>query len=72
MMSPRRYRALLTPPAIDACFLKLIGRQWDPDVVGAFMECKGEIYPPIYQQGIGTSAFHAIDEVMRHDLEGTA
>ncbi len=70
MMSPRRYRALLTPPAIDACFRKLSGKQWDPDVVAAFMECKGDIYPPIYQQGIGTSAYHAIDEVMRHDLQG--
>jgi HD-GYP domain-containing protein (c-di-GMP phosphodiesterase class II) len=70
MMSPRRYRALLTPPAIDACLRKLSGKQWDPEVVAAFMECKADIYPPIYQQGIGTSAYHAIDEVMRHDLEG--
>jgi HD-GYP domain-containing protein (c-di-GMP phosphodiesterase class II) len=72
MMSPRRYRAQLTPPSIDACFKKHSGTQWDPEVVAAFMECKAEIYPPIYQQGIGTSAFHAIDEVMRCDLEGPA
>jgi hypothetical protein len=72
MMSPRRYRPLLTPPNIDACFKKLSGKQWDPEVVAAFMACKADIYPPIYQQGIGTSAYHAIDEVMRHDLGGLA
>jgi hypothetical protein len=72
MLSPRRYRPLLTPPNIDACFKKLSGKQWDPEVVAAFLECKAEIYPPIYQQGIGTSAYHAIDEVMRHDLGGLA
>jgi HD-GYP domain-containing protein (c-di-GMP phosphodiesterase class II) len=72
MMSPRRYRALLTPPRIDACFKKLSGKQWDPEVVAAFMECSADVYPPIYQQGIGTSAFHAIGEVMRQDFEGPA
>jgi HD-GYP domain-containing protein (c-di-GMP phosphodiesterase class II) len=60
MMSSRRYRAALPPPQIDALFFELAGSQFDPQVVNHFMLCRHEIYPPIYQQGIGESAYHAV------------
>jgi HD-GYP domain-containing protein (c-di-GMP phosphodiesterase class II) len=67
MMSTRRYRAALTPPQIDATMAKLAGVQWDAKIVEAFMACRNDIYPPIYQRGIGDSAYHAIDGVIEAD-----
>jgi HD-GYP domain-containing protein (c-di-GMP phosphodiesterase class II) len=67
MMSTRRYRAALTPPQIDATMDRLGGVQWDPKITEAFMACREQIYPPIYQRGIGESALHAIDTVIDPD-----
>jgi HD-GYP domain-containing protein (c-di-GMP phosphodiesterase class II) len=67
MMSTRRYRAALTPPQIDATMVRLAGVQWDPKITEAFMACREQIYPPIYQRGIGESALHAIDTVIDPD-----
>jgi HD-GYP domain-containing protein (c-di-GMP phosphodiesterase class II) len=64
MMSPRRYRAALTPPQIDKVFRQHAGTQWDPAVVEHFMACRQDVYPPIYQKGIGESALHAIGHVV--------
>jgi hypothetical protein len=66
-MSPRRYRPAFTPPQIDEIMKRLAGKQWDPQVVEGFLGCRREIYPPIYQKGIGESAYHAIG----HAIEGT-
>jgi HD-GYP domain-containing protein (c-di-GMP phosphodiesterase class II) len=64
MMSPRRYRGMVTPPHIDTVLVQGSGTQWDPEVVKHFMNCREEIYPPIYQKGIGDSAHHSIEEIM--------
>jgi putative nucleotidyltransferase with HDIG domain len=69
MMAARRYRPPLTPPQIDATFQELAGAQWDPHVVLAFMRVRHQVYPPIYQQGIGESAYHAVADVL---TSGTA
>lgn len=72
MMSPRRYRPGRSPIEIDATFTREAGRQFDPAVVRAFMAIRHEVYPPIYQKGIGESAFHAIDHIVENMTETTA
>lgn len=71
MMSPRRYRSARSPYEIDAVFTAESGRQFDPNVVRAFMSVRHEIYPPIYQKGIGESAFHAIESIVDNMSEGS-
>jgi HD-GYP domain-containing protein (c-di-GMP phosphodiesterase class II) len=71
MMSPRRYRSARSPYEIDAVFNAESGRQFDPQVVRAFMAVRHEIYPPIYQKGIGESAFHAIGSIVDNLTEGS-
>jgi HD-GYP domain-containing protein (c-di-GMP phosphodiesterase class II) len=71
MMSPRRYRPARSPTEIDAVFGKETGRQFDPAVVAAFMAIRMQIYPPIFQKGIGESAFHAIDALVDNQTETT-
>jgi HD-GYP domain-containing protein (c-di-GMP phosphodiesterase class II) len=66
LMSPRRYRPARTPPFIDKVFCDGAGKQFDPEIVDHFMACRHEIYPPIYQKGIGDSACHAIDQIVEH------
>jgi HD-GYP domain-containing protein (c-di-GMP phosphodiesterase class II) len=72
MMSPRRYRPARSPLEIDAVFAQETGKQFDPAVVTAFMAVRHEIYPPIYQKGIGESAFHAIDTLVDNQTETVA
>jgi HD-GYP domain-containing protein (c-di-GMP phosphodiesterase class II) len=64
MMSPRRYRPARTPPFIDQVFDEGAGKQFDPEIVHHFMACRRQIYPPIYQRGIGDSACYAIDQIV--------
>jgi HD-GYP domain-containing protein (c-di-GMP phosphodiesterase class II) len=64
MMSPRRYRSARSPYEIDAVFTAEADIQFDPAIVRAFMAVRHEIYPPIYQKGIGESAFHAIESIV--------
>jgi HD superfamily phosphodiesterase len=71
MMSPRRYRPGRSPVEIDATFNKESGKQFDPTVVKAFMAIRHEVYPPIYQKGIGDSAFHAIENIVEDLTDGT-
>jgi hypothetical protein len=72
LMSPRRYRSQLTPPEIDAEFSRLAGQQWDPKVIEHFMRCRNDIYPPIYQKGIGDSAEVAIYDIVLRSSEGAS
>ncbi len=71
MMSHRRYRPARSPVEIDAVFTRESGRQFDPAVVKAFMAVRHEIYPPIYQKGIGDSAHHAIDHIVDNLTDAT-
>jgi HD-GYP domain-containing protein (c-di-GMP phosphodiesterase class II) len=70
MMSARRYRGPMAPPQIDAALRAGVGSQWDPRVVAAFMACRQDIYPPIYQKGIGESAALAIDGILEAMRDG--
>jgi HD-GYP domain-containing protein (c-di-GMP phosphodiesterase class II) len=71
MLSPRRYRPARTPPQIDAIFREQAGKQFDPGLVEQFMACRDQIYPPIYQKGLGESAFHAIDQIIEGLRDGS-
>lgn len=72
MMSARRYRPARTPVEIDGVFTREAGRQFDPIVVRAFMAVRHEIYPPIYQKGLGESAFHAIENIVDNMTDASA
>jgi hypothetical protein len=41
-------------------------------VVAAFMACRQDIYPPIYQKGIGESAVLAIDGILEAMRSGSS
>ena len=69
MMSPRRYRPARSPIEIDAVMTQETGKQFDPVVVTAFMAVRTQIYPPIYQKGIGESAYHAIETMVENQTE---
>ena len=47
------------------------GKQFDPAVVADFLTVRTQIYPPIYQKGIGESAFYAIDSIVNSLTETT-
>ncbi|MCI0701339.1 MAG: HD-GYP domain-containing protein [Planctomycetia bacterium] len=64
MMSPRRYRPALSPLAIDAVIERETGQQFAPDAAAAFLAVREKVYPPIYQKGIGDSAYHAIENIV--------
>lgn len=75
LMSPRTYRPALSPKAIDKIIIGGSGSQFDPQVVKDFLACREQIYPPIYQKGIGDTATHAIDGLVSSlglQAEGTA
>ena len=72
MMSPRRYRPARSPLDIDAVVEQEKGGQFDPSVVAAFTAVRGRIYPPIYQKGLGESAYHAIDTLVKDQTETAA
>ena len=40
-----------------------------PTVVDAFLACSADIFPPIYQKGIGESAVYALSEVIASEVE---
>jgi HD-GYP domain-containing protein (c-di-GMP phosphodiesterase class II) len=72
MISARRYRGPVAPPAVDAIFLKYAGQQWDPEVVSHFMACRFDIYPPIYQKAIGESTEFAVSDVVESLKDGSS
>lgn len=72
MMSPRRYRPARSPLEIDAIITAETGKQFDPSIVAAFMAVRAQIYPPIYQKGIGDSAYHAIESMVDNQTETAA
>jgi hypothetical protein len=72
MMSPRRYRPARSRPEIDAVIAAETGKQFDPSIVAAFMGIRDQIYPPIYQKGIGDSAYHAIESMVENQTETAA
>jgi HD-GYP domain-containing protein (c-di-GMP phosphodiesterase class II) len=69
LMSARRYRPPLGPPQIQAVLRRFAGTQWDPRVVDAFLACCQDIFPPIYQKGVGESAVYALSDVIASEVE---
>jgi HD domain len=69
LMSARRYRPPLGPPQIQAVMRRFAGTQWDPQVVDAFLACCGDIFPPIYQKGVGESAVYALSDLIASEVE---
>src|SRR5262249_55666379 len=69
LMRARRYRPPLSAPQIEAVLRRFAGSQWDPQVVVAFLACRGDVFPPIYQKGIGESAYHALSDVVTAEVE---
>jgi HD-GYP domain-containing protein (c-di-GMP phosphodiesterase class II) len=69
LMSARRYRPPFGPPQIQAVLRRFAGTQWDPKVVDAFVACSGDIFPPIYQKGVGESATYALADVIASEVE---
>jgi HD-GYP domain-containing protein (c-di-GMP phosphodiesterase class II) len=63
MMSARPYRPALPPEHIDAIMLEGAGRQWDPDIIQQFLDCRQELYP-ICQRGTGDSVFRAVERAL--------
>src|SRR5262249_38087717 len=45
MLSPRPYRPALASARVEAVLAEGAGRQWDPEVVEAFMVCRSDLYP---------------------------
>jgi HD-GYP domain-containing protein (c-di-GMP phosphodiesterase class II) len=72
MMSPRRYRPAKSPVEIDKVFALESGKQFDPAVAAAFLAVREQVYPPIYQKGIGESAMYAIDSLVEDQTETSA
>jgi HD-GYP domain-containing protein (c-di-GMP phosphodiesterase class II) len=72
MMSSRRYRPALAPPQIDALFREGAGKQWDPHLVDVFMDCRRDVYPPIYQKGLGETADHAVTDLAASYGDGSS
>ncbi len=66
MMSARRYRPARSPIDIDVVLQRESGKQFDPAVVKAFLAIRHEVYPPIYQKGLGESASHALDYIVEN------
>jgi HD-GYP domain-containing protein (c-di-GMP phosphodiesterase class II) len=71
MMSPRPYRPAMPQRLIDEVMRAGAGSQWDPDVVGHFLECRAELYT-ICERGIGESVCTAVERAVqaRHDPSG--
>jgi HD-GYP domain-containing protein (c-di-GMP phosphodiesterase class II) len=67
MMSARPYRPAMAPVKIEAIFADEAGRQWDPQVVEAFVACRKDLYG-IGQRGIGDSLYRAVG----HAIDGAS
>ncbi len=64
MMSERPYRKAMAPAQVERALRDGSGRQWDPEVVEAFLGCKEEVFP-ICQRGLGDSVIRAVEDALR-------
>ncbi|MDB5341527.1 MAG: hypothetical protein JWN70_7146 [Planctomycetaceae bacterium] len=68
MSSDRPYRAGMPLEKVESIFQQGSGKQWDPNVVNAFMRCKEKL-SEIRQRGIGESLREALDNAIRKDSD---
>ncbi len=64
MMSARPYRKPLPTEQIESIFRDGAGRQWAPDVVEAFLACRGDAFS-ICDRGLGDSVVRAVEDALR-------
>ena len=63
MSCSRPYRSRLSPLQIDVILRKGSGTQWDPRVVEALFDCRGDL-ERIRQKGLGESLQRAVDDTL--------
>ncbi len=68
MSSDRPYRAGMPLEKVESIFQQGRGKQWDPNIVDAFMRCKEKL-SDIRQRGIGESLREALDNAIRKDSD---
>lgn len=68
MSSDRPYRAGMKLEQVEAIFRAGGGKQWDPNIVNAFLRCKQKI-SDIRQRGIGESLREALDCAIRKESD---
>jgi HD-GYP domain-containing protein (c-di-GMP phosphodiesterase class II) len=66
MLADRPYRQGLPPNRVEAVLADGAGKQWDPQVVAAFQDCRHDLYS-ICQKGLGNSAYSAVAHVIQGD-----
>jgi HD-GYP domain-containing protein (c-di-GMP phosphodiesterase class II) len=66
MTSDRPYRKGLSPAKVEQVLRDGAGRQWDPQLIAAFLACKQDVLG-IAQRGLGESVYQAIDHALRCD-----
>lgn len=54
LTSPRRYRGALDPAQVEAVLTRGAGSQWDPRVVGAFLDARQEVFQ-VASDGLGST-----------------
>ena len=65
LMSARRYRPPSRPAADPGGHAPIrAGASGTREVVDAFLACSGDIFPPIYQKGVGESAMYALADLI--------
>ncbi len=68
MSSDRPYRAGLKLEKVESVLRDGSGKQWDPNVINAFLRCKQRM-SDIRQRGIGDSLREALDCAIRHESD---
>jgi HD-GYP domain-containing protein (c-di-GMP phosphodiesterase class II) len=66
MISDRPYRKGMAPAKVEQVLCDGAGRQWDAELIGAFLECKSDVLS-IAQRGLGDSVYQAVDHALRCD-----
>jgi putative nucleotidyltransferase with HDIG domain len=64
MMSDRPYRGAMERDRIERIFREGAGRQWDPAIVQALLDCKTEVFA-ICQRGLGDSVVLAVEQALK-------
>ena len=68
MSTSRPYRNALPLSKVEQTLKDGAGKQWDPEVIAAFMKCKEKLLA-IRQRGVGESLRLALDGALRSDSD---